>query len=123
SASASGRAGSPVQIFADFNTRSAPADEDSGTAVSAAIMASADSIRASLFQLSGGRRRPDALLRERGAGGGQPRDRDAERRARHVVQARVMEELDRARVAAVLAADAHLQLRLDLAAAPRAHRD
>src|SRR5690606_22609750 len=37
------------------------------------------------------------------------RDRDAERRAGDVVEARLVEELDRAGVPAVLAADAHLQ--------------
>src|SRR5262249_46802496 len=70
-----------------------------------------------------GARDAHALLGERGARRREARDRDAERRAGHVVQADVVEELDRARIAAVLAADADLELRLDLAAAPRRDRD
>src|SRR5512133_3995546 len=47
------------------------------------------------------------------------RYRHAERRAAHVVEARHVEEVDRVRVAAVLAADADLQIGLGLAARPR----
>ena len=54
--------------------------------------------------------RTSASLR-RGLGGGQPRDRDAERRAGDVVQPDLVAEGDARRVAAVLAADADLQAR------------
>ena len=47
--------------------------------------------------------RPDRGLRR-----GEPRDRDAERRAAHVVEPDALEELDARRVAPVLAADAEL---------------
>src|SRR4051812_47950783 len=43
-----------------------------------------------------------------------PGDRDAERRAGHVVEPVAVEELDRVGVAPVLAADAELELRLGL---------
>src|SRR5690348_3003881 len=51
--------------------------------------------------------------------GRHPGDRHAIRRAAHVVEPRHVEEVDRVGVAAVLAADAELQLRLGLAARPR----
>src|SRR4051794_22764374 len=49
-----------------------------------------------------------AVRLDRGAPGLQPGDRDAERRARHVVEADLVAEVHRVRVAAVLAADAEL---------------
>src|ERR1039457_1744215 len=49
--------------------------------------------------------------------GGQAGDGDAERRAGHVVHAHAVAELHRARLAAVLAADADFQVRIRLAAA------
>ena len=54
---------------------------------------------------------PDRLL-ELGLGRGQAGDRHPVGRAGHVVEARVVEEADGGRVAAVLAADADLQARL-----------
>src|SRR5208282_4795244 len=45
--------------------------------------------------------------------GGEPRDRHAERRARHVVEIDLVAEGDRSGIAAVLAADADLQLGTD----------
>ena len=48
---------------------------------------------------------------------GEARERDAVRGAAHVVEADLVAELDRARLAAVLAADAELDVRLRLAAA------
>ena len=51
-----------------------------------------------------------AVARARRAAGLQPGDRDPERRAGDVVQARVVEEVHRVRVAAVLAADAELEV-------------
>src|SRR5215212_1537469 len=56
-------------------------------------------------------------------GGGHPRDRHAVRRAAHVVEPGHLEEGDRLGVAAVLAADAELQVRLRLAARPRREPD
>src|SRR5262245_14504075 len=56
-------------------------------------------------------------LAERGLGGGEARDRHAERRAGHVVELHLVAERDRGGIAAVLAADSDLELRLDLAAA------
>src|SRR5919202_6953306 len=50
---------------------------------------------------------------------GHARDRDAVRRAAHVVKPGHVEEVDRLGVAAVLAADPELQLRLGLAPDPR----
>src|SRR5262245_43097303 len=50
-----------------------------------------------------------SLLGQRRARGREPRDRQAERRAGHVVEAGLVAELDRAGVAAVLAADPDLQ--------------
>src|SRR6185503_19058992 len=47
---------------------------------------------------------------ERGVGGSEPRDRNAERRAADVVQPEAVAEIDAARIAAVLAADADLQV-------------
>src|SRR5262245_32998088 len=46
---------------------------------------------------------------ERGPTRLEPRHRDPERRARHVVQTDVMEEVHRIRIAAVLAADTELE--------------
>src|SRR3954470_10651277 len=57
------------------------------------------------------------LLAERGLRRRQPRDRHAERRARHVVEPDLMAERDRSGIAAVLAADADLEVLADLAAA------
>ena len=54
-------------------------------------------------------------------GGGEAGDRYAVGGAEHVVHAHPVAELDRRRVAAVLAADAHLQVRLGDAAALHAH--
>ena len=54
---------------------------------------------------------------ERGLRGGEPRERHAERRARHVVEPELVAERDGLRLAAVLAADAELQVVLDAAAA------
>src|SRR5215210_464664 len=51
-------------------------------------------------------------------GRGHARDRHAVWRAAHVVEARDLEERDRLRVAAVLAAGAELQVRLALPAGP-----
>src|ERR1035437_2845398 len=53
--------------------------------------------------------------------GGQAGDGDAERRAGHVVHAHAVAELHRARLAAVLAADADFQVRVGLAAAIDRH--
>src|SRR3954454_16387093 len=55
-------------------------------------------------------------LAERGLRGGEPRDRHAERRARHVVEPDLVAERDRSRIAAVLAADADLEVLAHLAA-------
>src|SRR5438128_11511511 len=52
---------------------------------------------------------------------GEPRARHTEGRRRHVGQTGAMEEIDRRRVAAVLAADADLEVGLRLAAALDAH--
>src|SRR5262245_7738678 len=69
------------------------------------------SLRAFVVALNSARYRLIAdFLIQRRAGGGQARDGDAVRRGAHVVQAGLVEELDRGRVAAVLAADAHLQV-------------
>src|SRR5450759_5448104 len=53
---------------------------------------------------------------DRGLSRRQPRDRDPERAARHIVQAQLVAEVDRLRVATVLAADPDLHLRAGLAA-------
>src|SRR5689334_17653584 len=58
------------------------------------------------------------LLRNCGLRGRHPGDRHAVRRAAHVVEPRHVEERDRVRVAAVLAADAELEVRLLLAPGP-----
>src|SRR5688500_11101351 len=55
----------------------------------------------------------------RGLSRGHPRDGHAVRRAAHVVEPRHVEEVDRVRVPAVLAADAELQVGLVLASDPR----
>ena len=52
-------------------------------------------------------------------GGDQTSDRDAERRAAHVVHADVVEEHDRVRVAAMLTADTDLELARGAAWPPR----
>src|SRR3954449_7762388 len=52
-----------------------------------------------------------------------PRDRHAVRRAAHVVEPGHVEEVDRVGVAAVLTADAELQIRLGLAPGPRGEPD
>src|SRR5882724_8091509 len=56
-----------------------------------------------------------------GLGGAEPRDRNHERRARHVRHAHLVTELHRRRLAAVLAADAHLEIGSGAAAALDAH--
>src|SRR6184192_648983 len=61
--------------------------------------------------------------RERRLGGRDARDRHAVRRAAHVVEPGQLEELDRLGIAAVLAADAELEVRLGLAAGPRRESD
>src|SRR5436305_15253870 len=58
----------------------------------------------------------ETLLLQRRLRRRKPRDRQAVRRAGHIVEADLVTELDRRRVAAVLAADAELQLGLDAAA-------
>ena len=60
---------------------------------------------------------------ERGARGREARGGDAERRAAHVVEPDAVEERHRARIAAVLAADAELEAGLDRAAALDPERD
>src|SRR4051794_1949716 len=60
---------------------------------------------------------------EHGLRGGHARDRHAVRRAADVVESSHVEEGDRLRVAAVLAADAQLELRLRLAAGPGGEPD
>jgi hypothetical protein len=60
--------------------------------------------------------RATPIRRDRGAAGLQARDRHPERRAGHVVEAGVVEEVDRLGVAAVLAADARVEVRLGRAA-------
>src|ERR1700722_17488234 len=63
------------------------------------------------------------LLAERCLGGGETRDRYAERRARDVVEPDLVAERDRGRIAAVLAADAELEVLAHLAAALARDRD
>src|SRR5262245_18107465 len=65
--------------------------------------------------------RAGGSLAERRLGCRQPRDRDAEWRARHVVEPDLMAGRSRGGIAAVLAADAELQVALDLAPALRSH--
>src|SRR5215208_2300036 len=60
---------------------------------------------------------------QRGLRGGEARDGDAEGRAGDVVEAGQVAEGDGARLAAVLAADADLEPRLDRAPALRPHPD
>src|SRR3954469_20073130 len=60
-------------------------------------------------------------LGEGGLRGGEPGDGHAERRARHVVEAHPAEEVDRGRIAAVLAAHAELHPRARRAAALAGH--
>src|SRR6478672_3768085 len=50
------------------------------------------------------------LLAERGLRRGKPGDRHAERRARYIVETDLVAERDRRRIAAVLAADANLEV-------------
>src|SRR5260221_10972300 len=64
------------------------------------------------------RRLLDRRMRRR-----QPRDRHAERRAAHVVQSNAVAELNGARVAAVFAADAALEILAGLAAELHGHRN
>src|SRR5437588_3501978 len=61
---------------------------------------------------AGGDVRARACFLERRLRGGEACERDPERRARHVVEAELVAERDRARLAAVLAADTELELRL-----------
>src|SRR5579883_1232091 len=63
------------------------------------------------------------LLAERRLRGREARDRNAERRARDVVESDEVAELDRGRIAAVLAADAELEVLAHLAAALARDRD
>src|SRR5215471_3770983 len=58
---------------------------------------------------------------ERGLSGGHTRHGYPVRRARHVVEPRVVEERDRDGVAAVLTAHPELELRVRLASEPAAH--
>src|SRR3954468_12760733 len=58
-------------------------------------------------------------VRDGRLGGRHARDRHPVRRAAHVVEARHVEEGDRLGIAAVLAADAQLEVRLGLASRPR----
>ena len=62
--------------------------------------------------------RPAYRPPDRGLRGRHPGDRHAVRRAAHVVEPGELEEADRVGVAAVLAADAELEVRLGLAAGP-----
>src|SRR5579885_996335 len=62
-------------------------------------------------------RRAARALAERRWRGGEPRDRHAKRRARDIVELDLVAELNRGRIAAVLAANAELQLLTRLAAA------
>src|SRR3569623_111794 len=62
----------------------------------------------------------DGDFAERGLRGGKARNRHAVRRAGHVVQPDLVTERDRSRSTTVLATDAHLQLRANLAATLRA---
>src|SRR5436190_15784721 len=57
---------------------------------------------------------PPPALAERGLGGGEACDGNAERRARDVIERNLVAERDRSGVAAVLAADPDLELRLRL---------
>ena len=68
-------------------------------------------------------RRVFSRLFDLGVGRRQPRDGHHECRARHVVHAHAMAELHRRRIAAVLAADAHLEVRHRLPAALDADPD
>src|SRR5262245_22106851 len=58
----------------------------------------------------------DALFLQRGLGGGEAGDRHAVRRAADVVEPQAVAERHRVRLAAVLAADAELEVVLDRAA-------
>src|SRR5262249_51388645 len=62
----------------------------------------------------GGARR---LLAQRRLGGGEARDRHPERRARYIIQPDLVAERDRGGVAAMLAADAELEVLPHLASA------
>ena len=62
-------------------------------------------------------RRTRGILAERRLGSGESGDRHPERRARHIVEPDIVAERDRRRVAAMLTADADLQLFLHPAAA------
>ena len=65
----------------------------------------------------------DSSKLDRSLCGREPGDRYSERRAAHIVHSDLMTEFDAVRIAAVFAADADLQLRLDLTAAVDAHSD
>ena len=65
---------------------------------------------------SGSRRAGRGLAQGR-LRGGEPRDRHAERRARHIVELDLVTEGDRSRVAAVLPADADFELGTDFSSA------
>src|SRR5262249_19232452 len=75
---------------------------------------------AALFALAAG---VGAGLFEGGLGGGEAGDRYAERAAGDVIQANLLAELDRIRVAAVLAADAAFELVLRTMAFADGHLD
>src|SRR5437870_3898819 len=62
------------------------------------------------FLLAVRRGRGGRLFAEHGLRRGEARDRNPKRRTRHIVQADLVAELDRCRVAAVLSADADLQI-------------
>src|SRR6185503_5436581 len=63
------------------------------------------------------------FVADRGLRRGHARDRHAVRGATHVVEPRHVEEVDRVRIAAVLAANAELEVRLVLASDPRGKAD
>src|SRR5262245_26761174 len=75
----------------------------------AAASASSSAGRRTIFEGRTGSRT------ERGARGREPRDGKPEGRAGHVVEPELVAERDRGRVPAVLAADAELELWLDIA--------
>src|SRR5262249_59630416 len=88
-ASACGCAGSPVQTLPDRRTRSA----GSGAAVDVAEVIASRRMAAATVMRSC-RRGDSVLFRERGPRRREARDGDAVGRARNVVEARAVEELD-----------------------------
>ena len=115
--------GGPVRPTTCRSGRAPGRVEQAARAGSSGSRSSADSAAASA-RLPPALARPDAagsFRLDRAAQGGlrrrQPRDRHAERRAGDVVEAGAVAEVDRGRVAAVLAADADLEVRAASAAA------